>query len=113
MLSKLKFISSIVDRFDSQVIMILIYVFRSKQQIKDAILDNDFLKNLDSTQIREIVDCMYSKSVKKGSFIIKEGEPGSHLYVASGRYLFMISKQIELCSKFLFDLAVSCQSRGN
>lgn len=57
--------------------------FRSKQQIKDAILDNDFLKNLDSTQIREIVDCMYSKSVKKGQYIIKEGEPGGHVYVAA------------------------------
>ncbi|KAK7111795.1 hypothetical protein V1264_011370 [Littorina saxatilis] len=57
--------------------------FRSKQLIKDAVLDNDFLKNLDSTQIREIVDCMYEKAVKKGNFIIKEGEPGQHVYVAA------------------------------
>lgn len=60
-------------------------VCRSKQLIKDAVLDNDFLKNLDSTQIREIVDCMYEKAVKKGNFIIKEGEPGQHVYVAAGQ----------------------------
>ncbi|XP_076458785.1 cGMP-dependent protein kinase 1-like isoform X2 [Babylonia areolata] len=57
--------------------------FRAKQLIKDAVLENDFLKNLDATQIREFVDCMYEKSVKKGQFIIKEGEPGQHVYVAA------------------------------
>ncbi|KAL8569633.1 hypothetical protein ACOMHN_057200 [Nucella lapillus] len=57
--------------------------FRAKQLIKDAVLDNDFLKNLDSTQIREFVDCMYEKAVHKGHFIIKEGEPGQHVYVAA------------------------------
>ncbi|KAJ6646394.1 cGMP-dependent protein kinase, isozyme 2 forms cD4/T1/T3A/T3B, partial [Pseudolycoriella hygida] len=31
----------------------------SRELIKSAILDNDFMKNLDMTQIREIVDCMY------------------------------------------------------
>ncbi|XP_050394778.1 cGMP-dependent protein kinase, isozyme 1 [Patella vulgata] len=57
--------------------------FRSKQLIKDAILDNDFLKNLDSTQVREIVDCMYDKKIQEGHFIIKEGESGNHLYVSA------------------------------
>ncbi|ESO87373.1 hypothetical protein LOTGIDRAFT_127769 [Lottia gigantea] len=57
--------------------------FRSKQLIKDAILDNDFLKNLDSTQVREIVDCMYDKKIKEGHYIIKEGESGNHLYVSA------------------------------
>ncbi|OWF51089.1 cGMP-dependent protein kinase, isozyme 1 [Mizuhopecten yessoensis] len=57
--------------------------FRSKQLIKDAILDNDFLKNLDSTQIREIVDTMYEKQVKQGHYIIREGESGQHLYVSA------------------------------
>ena len=58
--------------------------FRSKQLIKDAILDNDFLKNLGSTQVREIVDCMYAKQIKAGQFIIREGEAGQHLYVSAG-----------------------------
>ncbi|XP_052263160.1 cGMP-dependent protein kinase 1-like isoform X1 [Dreissena polymorpha] len=57
--------------------------FRSKQLIKDAILDNDFLKKLDSAQIREVVECMYEKQVKQGHFIIREGDPGQHLYVAA------------------------------
>ncbi|CAG2240366.1 PRKG1 [Mytilus edulis] len=57
--------------------------FRSKQLIKDAIHDNDFLKNLDSTQVREIVDCMYEKKIKQGHYIIREGDAGQHLYVSA------------------------------
>lgn len=57
---------------------------RSKQVIRDAIMDNNFLKNLDSIQVREIVDCMYEKRVKTGQYVIKEGDPGQHFYVAAG-----------------------------
>ncbi|XP_071107468.1 cGMP-dependent protein kinase 1-like isoform X1 [Haliotis cracherodii] len=57
--------------------------FRSKQLIKDAILDNDFLKNLDATQVREIVDCMYEKKICRGQHIIQEGESGQHVYVSA------------------------------
>ncbi|XP_021934867.1 cGMP-dependent protein kinase, isozyme 1 isoform X2 [Zootermopsis nevadensis] len=57
--------------------------FRSKQLIKDAIMDNDFLKNLDSSQVRELVDSMYPLEYAKGSYVIREGEAGSHLYVSS------------------------------
>lgn len=57
--------------------------FRSKQLIKDAILDNDFLKKLDSTQIREVVECMYEKQVKQSHYIIREGDAGQHVYVAA------------------------------
>lgn len=59
---------------------------RSKQLIKDAILGNDFLKNLDSTQVREIVDCMYEKRIKQGNYIIREGDAGQHVYVSAGKY---------------------------
>lgn len=59
--------------------------FRSKQLIKDAILGNDFLKNLDSTQVREIVDCMYEKRIKQGNYIIREGDAGQHVYVSAGK----------------------------
>jgi len=58
---------------------------RSKQVIRDAIMDNNFLKNLDTTQVREIVDCVYERRVKTGQFVIKEGDPGQHFYVAAGR----------------------------
>jgi len=57
--------------------------FRSKQLIKEAIMDNDFLKKLDSSQVREIVDSMYPKQYAKGTYIIREGEVGSHLFVSA------------------------------
>ncbi|GAB1608114.1 cGMP-dependent protein kinase 1-like isoform X2 [Argonauta hians] len=69
--------------------------FRSRQLIKDSILENDFLKNLDQNQVREIVDCMYEKKVKVGHFIIKEGESGQHLYVsAEGEFDVLKGKHV-------------------
>lgn len=52
-------------------------LFRSKQLIKDAILENDFLKNLDTSQVREIVESVYSRDYKKGSYVLREGEAGT------------------------------------
>lgn len=50
-------------------------------------MDNDFLKNLDSSQVREIVDSVYSKEFAKGSYVIREGAAGAHLFVsAEGEY---------------------------
>lgn len=46
-------------------------------------MDNDFLKNLDSSQVREIVDSMYSKEFLAGKYVIREGEAGAHLYVSA------------------------------
>lgn len=46
-------------------------------------MDNDFLKNLDSSQVREIVDSMYSKEFPAGRYVIREGEAGAHLYVSA------------------------------
>ncbi|XP_045476208.1 cGMP-dependent protein kinase, isozyme 2 forms cD4/T1/T3A/T3B isoform X3 [Harmonia axyridis] len=53
----------------------------SKDLIREAILDNDFMKNLELTQIKEIVDCMYPEAYKAGSIIITEGDVGSIVYV--------------------------------
>lgn len=61
---------------------------RSKELIKEAILDNDFMKNLELSQIQEIVDCMYPVEYGKDSCIIKEGDVGSLVYVMEG----MVSK---------------------
>ena len=70
----------------SAQLILYCFVFpRSKQLIKDAILDNDFLKKLDSAQIREVVECMYEKTVRQGHYIIREGDAGQHLYVAAGK----------------------------
>jgi len=57
--------------------------FRSKTLIKEAIMENDFLKNLSSSQVRELVDAMHEKRVPKGCYVIREGESGSYLYVAA------------------------------
>lgn len=46
-------------------------------------MENDFFKNIDSLQIREIVDSMYSREFRKGEYVIHEGEAGSHLYVSA------------------------------
>ncbi|XP_071953557.1 cGMP-dependent protein kinase 1-like isoform X2 [Antedon mediterranea] len=53
----------------------------AQECIKVAILDNDFMKNLELSQIQEIVDCMYPVEYSKDSFIIKEGDVGSLVYV--------------------------------
>lgn len=60
------------------------HLCRSRELIKSAILDNDFMKNLEMTQIREIVDCMYPVEYAAGSLIIKEGAVGSIVYVMEG-----------------------------
>ncbi|XP_021703513.1 cGMP-dependent protein kinase, isozyme 1 [Aedes aegypti] len=57
--------------------------YSAKQLIKDAILENDFFKNIDSLQIREIVDSMYSREFRSGEYVIHEGQAGSHLYVSA------------------------------
>ena len=57
--------------------------------IRQAILDNDFMKNLDMGQIREIVECMYPVEYKKDSLIIKEGDVGSLVYVMEGKVYFL------------------------
>ena len=44
--------------------------------IKDAVMENDFLKNLDATQVREIVESMYPREFEKGSYVIREGDAG-------------------------------------
>ncbi|XP_062545858.1 cGMP-dependent protein kinase, isozyme 2 forms cD4/T1/T3A/T3B-like isoform X2 [Armigeres subalbatus] len=83
---------------------------RSREIIKSAILDNDFMKNLEITQIREIVDCMYPVQYGAGSLIIKEGDVGSIVYVMEegrvevsreGKYLSTLSG-----AKVLGELAI-------
>lgn len=65
--------------------------YRSRELIKAAISDNDFMKNLEPAQIREIVDCMYPVEYAAGSLIIKEGDVGSIVYVMEGKIFFSIA----------------------
>ena len=41
-------------------------------------MENDFLKNLPSQQVREIVDYMEKKKVVAGAYVIKEGDTGTY-----------------------------------
>ncbi|XP_076459657.1 cGMP-dependent protein kinase 1-like isoform X2 [Babylonia areolata] len=70
----------------------------SKELIRQAILDNDFMKNLDTGQIREIVDCMYPVENKAGSVIIKEGDVGSLVYVMEEGKVEVTKEGQKLCT---------------
>jgi len=54
---------------------------RSKDLIQKGLKENDFLNNLDQSQVRELIDVMFQKEFKKGEYIIREGEPGQNLYI--------------------------------
>lgn len=71
----------------NQTIVHAVILCSSRSLIHNAITSNDFLNNLEQSQIEEIVLCMYEKRVNKGCFIIREGEPGDALYVTAGPFL--------------------------
>ena len=45
-------------------------------------MENDFLKNLPSQQVREIVEYMEKKKVVAGAYVIKEGDTGKNVKYA-------------------------------
>ena len=55
----------------------------AKVLIREAIMKNDFLKNFDSMQVDELVDYMKKSKFAKGQFIVREGWPGTELYVTA------------------------------
>lgn len=58
-------------------------------------MDNDFLKHLDSVQIRELVESMYSQDCTVGEFIVRENEPGNHLFVsAEGEFEIIVNDKV-------------------
>ncbi|KAG1954656.1 cGMP-dependent protein kinase [Pimephales promelas] len=71
---------------------------RSKELIKEAILENDFMKNLELSQIQEIVDCMYPVEYDKESCIIKEGDVGSLVYVMEDGKVEVTKEGMKLCT---------------
>ncbi|XP_030196111.1 protein kinase cGMP-dependent 1b isoform X2 [Gadus morhua] len=70
----------------------------SKELIKEAILDNDFMKNLELSQIQEIVDCMYPVEYETDSCIIKEGDVGSLVYVMEDGRVEVTKETMKLCT---------------
>lgn len=84
MLSKINF--SYLDCKNHSIIINLLkflydFLKSSRKIIKNAILDNDFMKNLEEFQISEITDCMYPVEYAQNLFIIKEGDIGSAVYI--------------------------------
>lgn len=83
----------------------MISFLRSRQQIRNALRNNEFLKNLDAVQLQEIVSCMYEHSIVEGCYIIREGEDGQHLYVAAGASLSGL-RPPSSCLRFWFFYSV-------
>lgn len=50
--------------------------FRTRQLIRAALSDNDFLQNLDADQVRDIVDFMFPQKFAPGDYVIREGDQG-------------------------------------
>ncbi|XP_015270748.1 PREDICTED: cGMP-dependent protein kinase 1-like [Gekko japonicus] len=82
---------------------------QSKDLIKEAILDNDFMKNLELSQIQEIVDCMYPVEYGKDSCIIKEGDVGSLVYVMEGDHVHELSCKFDQVESLLKQLPNKAQ----
>ena len=58
--------------------------FRTGDLIKASLLDNEFMRHLDITQINEIVECMFEVKCNRDDMIIIEGEVGVRVYVIQG-----------------------------
>ncbi|XP_059809557.1 cGMP-dependent protein kinase 1-like [Hypanus sabinus] len=71
---------------------------QSRNLIQDAFLENDFMKNLEMSQIQEIVDCMYPVEYTKDSCIIKEGDVGSMVYVMEEGKVEVTKEGVKLCT---------------
>ena len=50
-----------------------------RKLIHDAILDNDFMRHLDESQVGDIVDCMRPVEYSRDAYIIKEGDAGTQV----------------------------------
>ncbi|XP_063067282.1 cGMP-dependent protein kinase 1-like [Engraulis encrasicolus] len=53
----------------------------SYELIQKALLDNDFMKHLEQSQILTIMDCMHPTTIAQGCCVIQEGDDGSLVYV--------------------------------
>ncbi|KAF3851467.1 hypothetical protein F7725_013239 [Dissostichus mawsoni] len=53
-----------------------------KRVLTDALNKNQYLKRLELQQIKDMVECMYERTYQQGEYVIKQGEPGNHLWEA-------------------------------
>ncbi|KAJ8725588.1 hypothetical protein PYW08_003771 [Mythimna loreyi] len=68
----------------------------SADQIRKAVMANDFLRNLmDNVRLEAVVEAMSRHEFPAGSLIIREGESGSHLFVsANGQFEVLKGGQV-------------------
>ncbi|XP_015229077.1 PREDICTED: cGMP-dependent protein kinase 2 isoform X1 [Cyprinodon variegatus] len=52
-----------------------------KKLLTDALNKNQYLRRLELQQIKDMVECMYECTYQQGEYVIKQGEPGNHLFV--------------------------------
>ncbi|XP_067846715.1 cGMP-dependent protein kinase 2 [Heptranchias perlo] len=52
-----------------------------KKLITEALNKNQFLKRMETQHVRDMAECMYEKNYQHGDYVIKQGEPGNHLFV--------------------------------
>ncbi|XP_010017349.1 PREDICTED: cGMP-dependent protein kinase 2 isoform X5 [Nestor notabilis] len=65
-----------------------------KKLITDALNKNQFLKRLEPHQIRDMVECMYERTFQQGSYVIRQGEPGNHIFVLKESNLEVFSGKL-------------------
>lgn len=63
----------------------LLTVTSVKKLLTDALNKNQYLRRLELQQIKDMVECMYERTYQQGEYVIKQGEPGNHLFVLAGR----------------------------
>lgn len=76
-----------------------------KKLLTDGLNKNQYLKRLELQQIKDMVECMYERTYLQGEYVVKQGEPGNHLFVLAGRstvsdLLIFLKKLVELRSVF-------------
>uniref|UniRef100_A0A8C1U954 cGMP-dependent protein kinase n=1 Tax=Cyprinus carpio TaxID=7962 RepID=A0A8C1U954_CYPCA len=52
-----------------------------KKLLTDALNKNQYLRRLEVQQVKDMVECMYERTYQQGEYVIKQGEPGNHLFV--------------------------------
>ncbi|KAM3913472.1 cGMP-dependent protein kinase 2-like [Leptodactylus fuscus] len=62
----------------------------AKKLITGAIMSNDFLRQLEASHVRRMVDCMYERVYSQSQLVIQEGAAGNHLYVLAEGLLDVI-----------------------
>lgn len=74
----IRILISIVRKFTH--LLFFFSIRRSARQIKRAILENEFLGNLEENQVEALVSAMYPKQIAVSTLVIREGDIGTFLY---------------------------------